>query len=131
MNNVIVTGATGFIGRALVTEIKRRFGSACCVVALGSKDVDLASQDETFAWFDNKSRSFSCDHIVHLATLYKAGDWPVKHPATQFHVNLSINVNLLEAWRALFSGGQTHQHLVLLHVSVAPASAPRIRALRH
>ena len=39
------------------------------------------------------------DHIFHLAALYKAGDWPVHHPATQFNVNMKINVNALEGWR--------------------------------
>jgi GDP-L-fucose synthase len=102
VKNVIVTGATGFVGLTLVAEIRRRFGSECVVVALGSKDVDLASRDETFAWFEKKAPSFPCDHIIHLAALYKAGDWPVKHPATQFHVNFSINVNLLEAWKRSF-----------------------------
>ena len=41
-------------------------------------------------------------HIVHLAALYKAGDWPVHHPATQFNVNMKINVNALEGWRRFF-----------------------------
>jgi GDP-L-fucose synthase len=38
------------------------------------------------------------DHVFHLAALYKAGDWPVHHPATQFFANMSMNVNMLEAW---------------------------------
>ena len=102
MKNVIVTGATGFIGRTLVDTIGRRFGLSCNVIALGSKIVDLSCKDETFDWFEKTRLTFDCDHIIHLATLYKAGDWPVKHQATQFHVNMSINVNLLEAWRTFF-----------------------------
>ena len=102
MKNVIVTGATGFIGRTLVDTIGRRFGLDCDVIALGSKMVDLSCKDETFDWFEKTRWSFNCDHIIHLAALYKAGDWPVKHQATQFHVNMSINVNLLEAWRTFF-----------------------------
>jgi GDP-L-fucose synthase len=102
MKNVIVTGATGFIGRTLVDNIGRRFGLGCGVIALSSKMADLSSKDETFDWFEKTRWTFDCDHIIHLATLYKAGDWPVKHQATQFHVNMSINVNLLEAWRTFF-----------------------------
>jgi GDP-L-fucose synthase len=99
MRNVIVTGATGFIGRALVDYIRRRFGANCEVIALGSSQADLSRRDETFDWFEKTSWTCECDHIIHLAALYKAGDWPVKHQGTQFHVNMSINVNLLEAWR--------------------------------
>jgi GDP-L-fucose synthase len=102
MKKVIVTGATGFIGRTLVDTISRRFGLRCDVIALSSKMADLSSKDETFDWFEKTRWTFDCDHIIHLATLYKAGDWPVKHQATQFHVNMSINVNMLEAWRTFF-----------------------------
>jgi len=119
MKSVIVTGATGFLGRALVETIRGRFGPECRVVALGSREVDLANRAATFDWFERNHWSGECDHIIHLAALYKAGDWPVLHPATQFHVNMAININLLEAWRRFFPARQTHQHPVLLHVSIA------------
>jgi GDP-L-fucose synthase len=102
MKGVIVTGATGFIGRTLVSAIGRRFGVGCELIALGSKTVDLSCKDDTFDWFEKTRWTFDCDHIIHLAALYKAGDWPVRHQGTQFHVNMSINVNLLEAWRTFF-----------------------------
>jgi nucleoside-diphosphate-sugar epimerase len=102
MKSVIVTGATGFIGRTLVDTIGRRFGLGCNVIALGSNIVNLSCKDETFDWFGKTPGICDCDHIIHLATLYKAGDWPVRHQATQFYVNMSINVNLLEAWRTFF-----------------------------
>lgn len=98
MKSVIVTGATGFIGRALCAEIGRRF-SDCQILPLSTSEVDLADRAATFAWFERTSRTVACDYIVHLAALYKAGGWPVHHPATQFHANMAINVNLLEAWR--------------------------------
>jgi len=102
MRNVIVTGATGFVGTILVEAIRRRFGTDCEVIALGSAQADLSRRDATFEWFEHTQWTFDCDHIIHLAALYKAGDWPVKHQATQFYVNMSINVNLLEAWRRFF-----------------------------
>jgi GDP-L-fucose synthase len=102
MKQVIVTGATGFVGGRLVERIRQQFGPECEVIALGSKMADLSRKDETFDWFERTSWTFDCDHIIHLAALYKAGDWPVHHQGTQFHVNMAINVNLLEAWRRFF-----------------------------
>jgi GDP-L-fucose synthase len=99
MKGVIITGATGFIGRALCAEIARRFGPDCLIVPLSTREVDLTDRAATFDWFTRTRRAGPCDHIIHLAALYKAGDWPVHHPATQFHANMAINVNLLEAWR--------------------------------
>ncbi len=98
MKNVIVTGATGFVGRTLVTKIGERFPEAE-VLALGTKHVDLSDRAAAFRFFEKLSWTNDADHIIHLAALYKAGDWPVRHQATQFYVNMSINVNILEAWR--------------------------------
>jgi len=106
MKNVIVTGGTGFVGKALVREITTRFGADCQVLALNSNDVDLVNQSATFDWFDQAHASLECDHLIHLAALYKAGGWPVQHPATQFHANMCINVNILEAWRKFFPGAK-------------------------
>ena len=98
MKNIIVTGATGFVGKTLTRLIRERFPAAN-VLPLGTKDVDLSNQTESFRWFEDTATEFECDHIIHLAALYKAGDWPVRHPGTQFYVNMQINTNLLEAWR--------------------------------
>ena len=102
MKNIIVTGATGFIGKALVRRLKEIVGEDGNVISIGSGTVDLANRGATFDWFDKLHWAFECDHIFHLAALYKAGGWPVEHPATQFHVNMSINVNILEAWNRFF-----------------------------
>ena len=83
-------------------RIREHFGSKCEVIALGSTQADLSRRDDAFEWFERTSWTFECSHIIHLAALYKAGDWPVHHQGTQFHVNMSINVNLLEAWRRFF-----------------------------
>ncbi|NJK33724.1 MAG: NAD-dependent epimerase/dehydratase family protein [Oscillatoriales cyanobacterium SM2_2_1] len=101
MKNVIITGATGFVGRTLTSYIQRCFPDAK-VLPLGSQAVDLVNRTATFDWFDRLHWAWECDYIFHLAALYKAGDWPVHHPATQFHVNMSINVNILEAWARFF-----------------------------
>jgi nucleoside-diphosphate-sugar epimerase len=100
MKNVIITGATGFIGRALVHRLRNSTNGR--VIGMGSETVDLVNRAALFDWFEKLHWAFECDHIIHLAALYKAGDWPVHHPATQFHVNMSMNVNILEAWARFF-----------------------------
>ena len=103
MKHVIVTGGTGFIGKALAKVIVARFGPDCRVMSIGSSDVDLVDAAATFEWFRQaRDGDAECDHIIHLAALYLAGGWPVKHPATQFYANMCINVNVLEAWYRFF-----------------------------
>lgn len=102
MKNILIFGGTGFIGKALTNSICNSIPANGKIISLGSMDLDLTNRSATFDWFDRMHWSFECDHIFHLAALYKAGGWPISHPATQFHVNMSINVNLLEAWIRFF-----------------------------
>ncbi|QDV55502.1 MULTISPECIES: NAD-dependent epimerase/dehydratase family protein [Pseudomonadati] len=102
MKNVIILGATGFIGKSLCNALRSRFGNDCNMIPVGTSTVDLANRTSTFDWFESKHWKFDCDHIIHLSALYRAGDWPVRHPATQFFVNMSMNVNVLEAWKRFF-----------------------------
>lgn len=122
MKNVIVTGASGFVGRTLVNTIRRRFGPDCQVLELSTSQADLSRRGATFDWFEQTHRAFQCDHIIHLAALYKAGDWPVRHQATQFHVNMSININVLEAWRRFFPGAKLTS--ILSYCMYPPRSDP-------
>jgi GDP-L-fucose synthase len=121
MKNVIITGGTGFIGKNLKRKISQRFPS-CGVQAIGSDDVDLSDRQATFRWFEKNRWTRQCDHIIHLAALYKAGDWPVHHQATQFYVNMSINVNLLEAWRIFYPAAKLTS--VLSYCLYPPTSEP-------
>ena len=49
MKRVIVTGGTGFIGRAVVAELRARFPQAE-VIAGGSNVVDIADEHAFFDW---------------------------------------------------------------------------------
>lgn len=105
MKTALVAGATGFIGRALTAELARRLGPDA-VVGFGSGTVDLTDPQATFDWFRDTAREREVGQLFHLAALYKAGDWPVHHPATQFHANMAMNVNLLEAWKRFVPGAR-------------------------
>ena len=78
MKRVVVTGGTGFIGRAVVTELRTRFPRAE-IIPVGSGVVDIADEHAYFDWLAQTRAEGAIDHLIHLAALYKAGDWPVRH----------------------------------------------------
>jgi len=106
MKDVIVTGGSGFIGRSLSVHLSPLVERGRKVLALSSRDVDLANREATFQWFERNQSAHEVSHIFHLAAVYKAGGWPATHPGTQFHANMAINVNLLEAWKRFFPGAR-------------------------
>jgi len=86
-----VTGATGFLGRFLMRELKRR---AWDVVGVGSREADLTDPRalDPFA-----SQSF--DFIFHLASWTQAGDFCLYHPGEQWLINQQIHTTVLTWWQ--------------------------------
>lgn len=105
---VLVTGATGFLGRHLVASL-RRDGHE--VHALGSKDADLtdARSLDRFA--------MPVDVIWHLAAWTQAGDFCLRHPAEQWVINQRINTTVLDWWHRV----QPHARLVAIGTSCSYA----------
>ena len=89
---VLVTGATGFVGKRLVPRL-REHGHE--VVAVGSRDCDL-TQPDSLSTFDR----IRFDRIFHLAAWTQAGDFCLKHPGEQWIINQQINTNMLAWWQA-------------------------------
>jgi GDP-L-fucose synthase len=89
--SVLVTGATGFLGHALVARLED-----CCdeVTALGTKDADLRDPRS----LDPLPRG-RYDHVLHLAAWTQAGDFCLHHPGEQWLVNQQINTTVLTWWR--------------------------------
>jgi GDP-L-fucose synthase len=88
---ILVTGATGFLGKALCRALR---AAGHRVVGLGSKDCDL-TRDGALEAFDAPRY----DHIYHLAAWTQAGDFCLHHPGEQWVINQRINTNVLDWWR--------------------------------
>lgn len=85
MHKVLVTGATGFIGRALATSLGAKGWE---VLAMGSSDGDIADQN-TFKPFAHHE----VDHVFHLAgRSFVPDSWKNPHLFCQTNVLGTINV---------------------------------------
>lgn len=98
----LVTGATGFIGSAVVRQLAAQKKAVRCLVRkssdlsnLGGLKVDYAYGDVTDV--DSVRRALKgCDRVIHLAAIYAI--W-LKDP------NLMYKVNVNGAWKATARGG--------------------------
>ncbi len=88
---MLVTGATGFLGRFLCTALEARGDT---VVRLGSGECNLTRDGSLEPWAKERF-----DRIFHLAAWTQAGDFCLYHPGEQWVVNQRINTNVLEWWQ--------------------------------
>ncbi|MDD5679102.1 MAG: NAD-dependent epimerase/dehydratase family protein [Kiritimatiellae bacterium] len=89
--NILVTGATGFLGTHLCRALEARGDS---VVRLNSSNADLRRPDSLDGY--NTCRY---DVIYHLAAWTQAGDFCLAHPGEQWIVNQQINTHVLAWWQ--------------------------------
>ena len=83
MYNVLITGASGFVGRHLVKELE--------------KDHDVTKINSS-NWNDMFFLTKSFDYIIHLAVKTAAGGYCQNHPGEQFLINNSINTDMIYYW---------------------------------
>jgi GDP-L-fucose synthase len=87
-----ITGATGFLGTALVTALERQ--GSHTLVKLSTANCNLTDADALRAFPHPRY-----DVIYHLAAWTRAGDFCLRHPGEQWIINQQINTNVLAWWR--------------------------------
>jgi GDP-L-fucose synthase len=107
--NILVTGATGFLGTALCQRLERDGHS---LTRLGSGNCDLRVQSSL-----EKFSGTRFDQIYHLAAWTQAGDFCLHHPGEQWIINQQINTNLLAWWQT----AQPQAKLIAMGTSCAYA----------
>tara|TARA_Y100000034_G_C6837871_1_gene378804 strand:+ start:33 stop:947 length:915 start_codon:yes stop_codon:yes gene_type:complete len=88
---VLITGATGFLGKVLVRKLKEQ-----------GHDIWQSNTSKGNLFFYESLSIFNNIHfdvIFHLAAYTKAGDWCVKNSGTQWITNQLINTNILRYWK--------------------------------
>jgi len=90
MKQVLVTGASGFLGKHLVNTLRN---NNIEVLALSSKTADLTDCKS----LDNIPKK-NYDHIFHLAAWTQAGDFCARRAGEQWIINQQINTNVLNWW---------------------------------
>ena len=83
---VLITGATGFVGRHLVKRLKDE----------NIEVTEISSLNFDSMWSLEKN---SYEYIIHLAVKTAAGGYCQNHPGEQWIVNSSINTDMLAYWQ--------------------------------
>lgn len=88
---ILVTGATGFLGRAVCKQLEERGDK---LTRVSTANCDLTKNDSLCQFDENY------DQIYHLAAWTQAGDFCLHHPGEQWLINQQINTNVLQWWQA-------------------------------
>lgn len=85
--NILVTGASGFVGRHLIPALQKLEHDVTAVDSNGFTGI----------WYLEKQ----FDYIIHLAVKTAAGGYCQTNPADQFLINSSINADIFTYWSEL------------------------------
>ena len=91
MANILITGASGFMGKALSVRLAAESHQ---LVLLDSRSADLTKDSSLLKYNDLKY-----DLIFHLAAWTQAGDFCLHHQGEQWVINQQINTSTLSWWQ--------------------------------
>lgn len=91
--NILITGATGFLGRHLIKALKEKAYHLFEIYISNTKKANLMDYNNLVCY-----NGIKFDYIFHLAAITKAGDYCLYHKADQFYNNQIINTNILRYW---------------------------------
>lgn len=91
----LITGGTGFLGKNIKPYLTNLGAIVYCV---GSK-YNLSTENGSWKLFASDLANVNFDYIIHGAAVQAAGDWPIKHKAEQYDLNLQIHANTLHCWK--------------------------------
>jgi GDP-L-fucose synthase len=92
-DNIVVTGGTGFLGRAVVSELEGQ--GYTNISAIGSSNYDLRSFDAVEAMYNHRQP----DVVVHLAATVGGIGANKENPGRFMYENLVMGTNLIELGR--------------------------------
>ncbi len=95
MKNVLITGANGFLGQHVVSELKLNCKTIKNIFTFRSSEYDLCDAKAVKALLKDKP----ADTIIHLAAKVGGIGANSKQPGTFFYENLMIGVQLVEEAR--------------------------------
>lgn len=95
MSKLLITGGSGFLGQAVVSEFTRNPGEFTSLDTFRSTEYDLREKDAIIALLQDKRP----DTIIHLAAVVGGIGANQKHPGRFFYENLVMGVELIEQAR--------------------------------
>ena len=88
-DKILVTGSTGFLGRHLLKELKKKF-KRNKIIALSSKNFDLTKEIQVYKMF----RKYNPNIIIHLSAYSGGIEANRKYQADFFYINLTQMINI-------------------------------------
>ena len=102
MSHVFVTGGAGFIGRAVVRQLRERGDSVTAVTRDPSRATSIAHLGSRLVANDLGSIATvrepmrGCDAVIHLAASYRIGITPAERPQ-MYDANVAVTARVLDA----------------------------------
>jgi dihydroflavonol-4-reductase len=101
-NHVFVTGGAGFIGRAVVRQLRERGDAVTALVRDPDRATTLRDLGVRLVTSDLSSTATiraamtDCDGVIHLAGSYRVGITPAERPA-MYEMNVAVTARVLDA----------------------------------